>query len=167
MSMTSPDAKALSREEDTAMVKAVLEGDATAYRGLVEKYETRVYSLVYGMIRNREDAKDLTQDAFVKAYKSLKSFRLEASFYTWVYRIAMNVTIDFTRKRKRREVSGFEEDMAILEQEEGKAFRAKRDDFVASADLRDRLASMTLTAVFGCGGVRGSAHGPFSGARQL
>lgn len=109
---TVVDDKQLSREEDAAMVKAVLGGDSTAYRGLVEKYQTRVYSMVYGMIRNREDARDLTQEAFVKAFNNLKSFRLEASFYTWLYRIAMNVSIDFTRKRKRREVAGFEEDIA-------------------------------------------------------
>ncbi|MCB9669965.1 MAG: sigma-70 family RNA polymerase sigma factor [Alphaproteobacteria bacterium] len=109
---TVVDDKQLSREEDAAMVKAVLGGDSTAYRGLVEKYQTRVYSMVYGMVRNREDARDLTQEAFVKAFNNLKSFRLEASFYTWLYRIAMNVAIDHTRKRKRREVSGFEEDIA-------------------------------------------------------
>lgn len=109
---TAVDDKQLSREEDAAMVKAVLGGDSTAYRGLVEKYQSRVYSMVYGMIRNREDARDLTQEAFVKAFNNLKSFRLEASFYTWLYRIAMNVTIDHTRKRKRREVAGFEEDIA-------------------------------------------------------
>lgn len=109
---TAVDDKQLAREEDAAMVKAVLGGDSTAYRGLVEKYQTRVYSMVYGMIRNREDARDLTQEAFVKAFNNLKSFRLEASFYTWLYRIAMNVSIDFTRKRKRREVAGFEEDIA-------------------------------------------------------
>ncbi len=116
---TAVDEKQLSREEDTAMVKAVLDGDSTAYRGLVEKYQNRVYSMVYGMIRNREDARDLTQEAFVKAFNNLQSFRLEASFYTWLYRIAMNVTIDFTRRRKRREVAGFEEGIASRDADGG------------------------------------------------
>ena len=115
MSVVTPsaqDERAASREADAEMLRAVLAGDATAYRGLVEKYQGRVYSLIYGMVRNREDARDLTQEAFVKAYRSLETFRLEAGFYTWMYRIAMNLAIDFVRKRKRREVVGFDETIA-------------------------------------------------------
>lgn len=100
------------READAEMLRAVLAGDATAYRGLVEKYQGRVYSLVYGMVRNREDARDITQDAFVKAYNNLGSFRLESSFYTWLYRIAMNLAIDLVRKRQRRPTTSFEEGVA-------------------------------------------------------
>lgn len=107
------------RLEDQDMVRAVREGDTTAYRGLVEKYQQRVYGLIYGMVRNREDARDLTQEAFVKAYNNLDSFRLESSFYTWLYRIAMNVTIDFIRKRKRRATSGFDEGIASRDDDGG------------------------------------------------
>jgi RNA polymerase sigma-70 factor (ECF subfamily) len=117
--MAPDDEKMLAREADLEMVRAVLGGDATAYRGLVEKYQTRVFTMVYGMVRNREDARDITQEAFVKAFNSLKSFRLEASFYTWLYRIAMNLAIDHTRKRKRREISGFEEDIASRDEDGG------------------------------------------------
>ena len=112
MSTTVADDRHASRHEDTEMVQAVLGGDATAYRGLVEKYQERVYAMIYGMIRNREDARDLTQEAFVKAYRNLSGFRLEAGFYTWLYRIAMNLAIDFTRSRKRRESTGFDESVA-------------------------------------------------------
>src|SRR5690606_19930925 len=91
--------RSASREADREMLEAVQRGDGTAYRGLVEKYQGRVYSMVYGMLRNREDARDVTQEAFVKAYRSLDTFRLESSFYTWIYRIAMNLAIDHTRKR--------------------------------------------------------------------
>ena len=97
------------RDEDRAVIEAVLAGDAAAYRGLVERYEQRVYNVVYGMVRNQEDARDLAQDAFIKAYKNLHRFRLESSFYTWLYRIAMNVCIDFHRRRKLRRTEIFDE----------------------------------------------------------
>lgn len=95
--------------QDLDLVNLVLEGDATAFRGLVERYQGRVYALVYGMVRNREDARDLVQDAFVKAYRNLKGFRKEASFHTWLYRIAMNVTIDHIRKHSRVRTSEYDD----------------------------------------------------------
>lgn len=104
-----------SREADLEMVRAVIDGDTTAYRGLVEKYQGRVYAMVYGMLRNREDARDVTQEAFVKAYRNLQSFRMDSSFYTWLYRIAMNLAIDHTRKRKRQHTSAFDEGIAARE----------------------------------------------------
>lgn len=116
-----------SREADRELLEAVLKGDGTAYRGLVEKYQGRVYAMVYGMLRNREDARDVTQEAFVKAYRNLDSFRLESSFYTWIYRIAMNLAIDFTRKRKRRETSGFDENIAARD-EDGDIAEAHHED---------------------------------------
>lgn len=111
MSAASP-ALDPGREADAELLRAVMAGDGTAYRGLVEKYQGRVYAMVYGMVRNREDARDITQEAFVKAYRNLASFRLESSFYTWLYRIAMNLSIDFVRRRKRRETNGFDEGIA-------------------------------------------------------
>lgn len=106
------DDVATSRAADLELLQAVIEGDTTAFRGLVEKYQGRVYAMVYGMIRNREDARDITQEAFVKAYKNLDSFRLESSFYTWLYRIAMNLAIDLTRKKKRQGTTSFDEAVA-------------------------------------------------------
>jgi RNA polymerase sigma-70 factor (ECF subfamily) len=108
----STDDRTASREADTELLTAVMAGDGTAYRGLVEKYQGRVFAMVYGMVRNREDARDITQESFVKAYRSLSTFRLESSFYTWLYRIAMNLAIDFVRKRKRRETGGFDDQIA-------------------------------------------------------
>lgn len=105
------------RREDREMVERVLAGDDTAFRGLVEKYQERLYQMAYGVLRNREDARDVTQDAFIKAYRSLSSFRRESSFYTWLYRIGMNLSIDLTRKRKRREAGGLREDVATRDDE--------------------------------------------------
>lgn len=108
-----------SRQADLEMLLRVKEGDGTAYRGLVEKYQGRVYAMAYGMVRNREDARDIAQEAFVKAYNNLGKFRLESSFYTWLYRIAMNLAIDFTRKRKRRATSGFDDEIAARDEHGG------------------------------------------------
>ena len=106
------DDKEARREADRELVLAVRDGDAAAYRGLVEQYQNRVYSMVYGMVRNREDARDITQDAFVKAYRNLDSYRLESSFYTWLYRIAMNRAIDHLRRKKRRPTAEFDDAIA-------------------------------------------------------
>lgn len=109
-----------SMSTDLALVRAVKGGDATAYRGLVEKYQQRIYHVIYGMVRNQEDARDLTQDAFIKAFRNLERFREDSRFYTWLYRIAMNVTIDFTRRRARAPVSaGAEEDVAVRDADRG------------------------------------------------
>jgi RNA polymerase sigma-70 factor (ECF subfamily) len=107
------------READAELLRAVLAGDTTAYRGLVEKYQGRVYAMVYGMLRNREDARDVTQEAFVKAYHNLDGFRLDSSFYTWLYRIAMNLAIDLVRKRKRQKQTSFEDGIATKDEDGG------------------------------------------------
>ncbi len=101
-----------TREDDARLVQAIRDGDSSAYRGLVERYQGRVYALICGMVRDREEAHDLTQDAFIKAYKNLDRFRLESSFYTWLYRIAMNVAIDHIRKMKKRQHEAFDEGIA-------------------------------------------------------
>ena len=69
---------------------------------LVEKYQDRIYSAVLNYVYDREDAIDVTQEAFIKAYAKLKTFRAGSSFYTWIYRVAVNAAIDFLRKRKTR-----------------------------------------------------------------
>lgn len=75
--------------------------DMAAYDELIRRYQRKIYQLVYNMTSNREDAEDLTQDVFVKAYSALEHFKGDSSFYTWVYRIAVNRTINYLKKRKR------------------------------------------------------------------
>lgn len=75
--------------------------DMLAYDELIRRYQRKIYQLVYNMTSNREDAEDLTQDVFVKAYSALEHFKGDSSFYTWVYRIAVNRTINYLKKRKR------------------------------------------------------------------
>lgn len=90
------------RDADAALVRAAREGDADAYGALVEQYQDRIYSLVLGYAPDREDALDLTQEIFVKAYRGLSGFRSDSGFYTWLYRIAVRHCIDFRRRRQRR-----------------------------------------------------------------
>jgi len=86
---------------DSILVREARGGDTRAYGELVRRYQDRVYTLIYGLIQNHDDALDLTQDVFVRAYGSLSKFREQAVFYTWIYRIALNACIDFNRRRKR------------------------------------------------------------------
>lgn len=83
------------------LVERAKAGDQLAFRELVERYQQRVFAIAYGVVGNPEDARDIVQDAFVKAYAKLGSFRGQSSFYTWIYRITFNLSVDLTRKRYR------------------------------------------------------------------
>lgn len=88
--------------EEMELVRRALRGDLVAYDDLVRRYQERIYATVYHMTANHEDANDLAQEAFIKAYQALKSFKGGSSFYTWVYRIAVNKTLNFLKQRKNR-----------------------------------------------------------------
>lgn len=87
---------------DRDLVARTLAGDREAYRVLVEKYQVRVAAIAFEVVRSRADAEDITQEAFVKAYLSLGEFRGQSAFYSWLYRIAYNMAIDFKRRVARR-----------------------------------------------------------------
>jgi len=84
------------------LVRRAQTGDLAAYDDLVKRYQERIYATVYHMTSNHEDANDLAQDSFIKAFQALKSFKGGSSFYTWLYRIAVNKTINFLKQRKNR-----------------------------------------------------------------
>jgi RNA polymerase sigma-70 factor (ECF subfamily) len=88
--------------EEVALVRKAQNGDLAAYDDLVQRYQERIYATIYHMTSNHEDANDLAQETFIKAYQALKSFKGGSSFYTWVYRIAVNKTINFLKQRKNR-----------------------------------------------------------------
>jgi RNA polymerase sigma-70 factor (ECF subfamily) len=73
-----------------------------AYDELIRRYQERIYATIYHMTANHEDANDLAQETFIKAYQALRSFKGDSSFYTWIYRIAVNKTINFLKQRKHR-----------------------------------------------------------------
>jgi RNA polymerase sigma factor (sigma-70 family) len=101
----SGEAESLPAEkpvEEMELVSRARKGDLSAYDDLVRRYQERIYATLYHMTSNHDDANDLAQDAFIKAFQALKSFKGGSSFYTWVYRIAVNKTINFLKQRKNR-----------------------------------------------------------------
>lgn len=88
--------------EDAQLVRQAQGGDLEAYDQLVRRHQERVYATLYHMTSNHEDAADLTQDAFLKAYHALGGFKGDCSFFTWLYRIAVNRTLNFLKQRRNR-----------------------------------------------------------------
>ena len=104
---------------DVELVARVQAGDRVAFQLLVERYQSRAYTLAFQILKHQQDAEDVVQEAFVKAYLSIKSFQGNASFFTWFYRILVNMAIDFRRKvsRQNRDTSSFDvEARDVLEQ---------------------------------------------------
>ncbi len=101
--------------DDLLLVKRVRSGDQRAFRTLVERYQRKVYAVALGMLKDKEEAMDVSQEAFVKVYKYLDHFKGDSSFYTWLYRITTNICIDVLRKRggSRGEDVEFDESLAM------------------------------------------------------
>ena len=95
MSINSPG-------EEKEFIRRAVGGDREAFRVIVDKFKSRLFSVAYDMLRSREDAEDVVQEAFVKAYFSLNNFRQDSSILTWLYRIVYNLCIDEKRRRSRR-----------------------------------------------------------------
>jgi RNA polymerase sigma-70 factor (ECF subfamily) len=95
----------LSLEDDEALVRRAQHGERAAFDQLVQRYQERLYGAVYHMTSNHDDTNDLVQDTFIKAYNKLGTFKGESSFYTWIYRSAMNRTINFLKRRRRHHYS--------------------------------------------------------------
>jgi RNA polymerase sigma-70 factor (ECF subfamily) len=115
MIMTEPVRRKPSQEEEQVetrpappqidemeLVRKARHGELESYDELVKRYQERIYATIYHMTSNHEDANDLAQEAFIKAFHALKSFKGGSSFYTWVYRIAVNKTINFLKQRKNK-----------------------------------------------------------------
>lgn len=135
-------------DADVEVVRQVQAGDVAAFDRLITKYRERVYGIVYNMTSNREDAADLTQDAFIKAFQSIHRFGGQSSFFTWLYRIAVNSTLSHLRKSRLRSFFSLEtidsdepvakELIAALTDRTG----AERDTFVR--ELQEKLNDAML-----------------------
>ncbi|MEM6278296.1 MAG: sigma-70 family RNA polymerase sigma factor [Verrucomicrobiota bacterium] len=101
-------------DPDLDLVERSRAGDTKAFDELVEKYTPKLYGLVYHMTSNHEDTNDVLQDVFAKAYRALKRFKGKSTFYTWIYSIATNMTLNFLKKRNRRRGMSLDDvDMSI------------------------------------------------------
>lgn len=89
-------------DADLELVRRIQAGDVAAFDRLINKYRERVYGIIYNMTSNREDAADLTQDSFIKAFQSIHRFGGQSAFFTWLYRIAVNSTLSHLRKSRLR-----------------------------------------------------------------
>nr|NQU93064.1 sigma-70 family RNA polymerase sigma factor [Bacteroidota bacterium] len=100
----------MTLREDSFYIGRILSGDASAYAQLVEKHKEMVFTIAVKIVRNHEDAEELAQDAFLKAYQALPTFKGDAKFSTWLYRITYNAAISKTRKKKM-EFSAIDEEL--------------------------------------------------------
>jgi len=96
-------------KEDFELIRSFCEGDEAGFDELVHRYQQKVYALVYRFVRDPEDATELAQDVFVRAYRALPRFQFKSSFYTWLYRIAVNVSFSFLRGRRRKAANASEQ----------------------------------------------------------
>jgi RNA polymerase sigma-70 factor (ECF subfamily) len=99
--VASPERR-LEADDDLAVVRRVQAGDVAAFDQLILRYRERVHGLIYQMTSNREDAADLAQDVFIKAFQSIHRFAGQATFFTWLYRIAVNTTLSHLRRHRHR-----------------------------------------------------------------
>lgn len=132
----------MTREEETQLVLRVQNGDQSAFEKLVLDNQNRVFNLAMRMVNNEEDALDMSQEAFIKAYNSIDNFRGESRFSVWLYRLTTNVCLDFLRSKTRKAHSSltFTED-----EEDGKELeipdeRFSPDSITERNELREAIA---------------------------
>ena len=104
------------REREGDLVRRAKNGDEDAYGQLVRLYQERVYTTVYSMTGSHDEADDLTQEAFIKGFRSLKSFKENSSFFTWIYRIGVNKTINHLKSARRKRTMSLDQ---LIEEREG------------------------------------------------
>ena len=100
---------------DFELIDRVLNGHVYSFEELVSRYKKTVYYLTYRMVRDHEDASDLSQETFLKAYQGLKKFKRQSSFHTWLYRITVNLCINYLRKKQSRQFVELDEKTSIIE----------------------------------------------------
>jgi len=130
--------------ENVEELKDFINGDDRAFAKLVNRYKERIFLVVLRIVRNRDEAKDLAQEAFIKAYRNRQTFRADSSFYTWVYRIAVNLSLNYINRNRERLAESIEDSDASnfsvepdtkVEQEE---FKKTIDNAIKELPARQR-----------------------------
>lgn len=119
------EARRAEAEEDRALIEQAQNGDRAAFRKLVERHQRRAFAIAIGLVRDEQDAREIVQEAFVRVYRGLDSFKGGSSFFTWLYRIVTNLAIDLMRKPSRRETE--ELDARLLDSQSDTPLIAKID----------------------------------------
>ncbi len=103
------------KDKDAPLVDRFKKGEEKAFDELVNKYKKRIYYLAYSLTSNHADALDLSQEAFIKVYKSIHRFRGRSSFYTWLYRITVNICLNHLKKKAKRKEVSFDERIEVAQ----------------------------------------------------
>jgi RNA polymerase sigma-70 factor, ECF subfamily len=133
----------VSGANDLDLVARAQKGDTGAFDALITQYRQRCFAMIYHMVRNEEDAWDLAQDGFVKAWKSLANFRGQSAFYTWLYRIMTNVSLDWLRKKHIQGAQEFDDTIGLRKIEPSASTAPKEmmepAQRMADAEIRQRI----------------------------
>ncbi len=130
--------------DEQRMLSLAREGEVAAFEALIEGYEDKIYSLAFRMLGNSEDARDAAQETLLKAYSGLQRFRGDASFSTWIYRIAKNVCLDILRRRSKQRTYSLDEPMELGDGEVSRQFAGDMpapEDVVMHGEVRDSINS--------------------------
>jgi len=124
---------------DEALVKEAKKGNREAFTELARRFQEKIYYTIFGMTRSHEDTDDLTQETFMYAYKALRGFRQKSSFYTWIYRIAVNLTLNFLKRRsKEKGREDFADNVSFLEKSEYAAISPEGDSL--KKELKEKIS---------------------------
>ena len=113
--------------DELELVARAQRGDTSAFNELVTRYRNRAFSMIYNMVRNEQDAWDIAQDGFVKAWRNIRRFRGQSSFFTWLYRILMNISIDALRRKQIESGTEFDDTVRLQEIEPASATTPQRE----------------------------------------
>lgn len=132
----------MGQEQDNIYINKVLNGDRNAYAYLVDKYKTMVYSLAYNITKNRDEAEEVAQETFIKAYQSLRNYQGKAKFSSWLYRIVYNAAISSIRKYEKGKITIDEANVP-----ESLYVESKKNHELLSAEERKRFLEMALNSL--------------------
>jgi RNA polymerase sigma-70 factor (ECF subfamily) len=124
---------------DWQLVQKCQAGDIASFQELVSRYHQKVYMVIFGLLRNPDDAMEVAQESFFRAYRKITSFHGQSSFYTWLYRIAVNISIDHQRRQKRSPLE-FRESMDEIFEQQNEVAKDPFSD-VHDRELREKMLS--------------------------